>query len=173
MPSWTSSLHDLYQLASRRYAEGERDCNRYFEAEQTRFLAAIGIRPMELYDFAEDQAKYGEPDWETVLLIQAARRDYFLHVQQGKWSDHRIDLDQLPPKTAALEGIEWLPRLIPKAWAKLKGEMPDDLMYGCGGDRRFIRDHHVDLADFLRVVWAAGADEKKIVAYVRAQRPAD
>jgi len=69
-----------------------------------------------------------------------------------------------------------LPRLIEKAKAKLRGEMPPELMYCCGGDRAFLREHGIHPADFLREVWAAGDDTKKILQYVRqnaATRPAD
>jgi hypothetical protein len=168
--SWHSQLRSLYDLALQKYAAGNREPGSYFDPKQTAFLASIGIRPMEVYDFAEDKTKYGEPDWETFLLVQAARRDYFLHIQEGKWSGTRISVDKLPAKTEAMDGIVWLPRIIPKAWAKLKGEMPDELMYGCGGDRAFFKDNHIEAADFLRVVWSAGTDNGKIAAYVKAQK---
>ena len=35
-----------------------------------------------------------------------------------------------------IDGIAWLPRILVKARLKLRGEMPADLMYGCGGDRQ-------------------------------------
>jgi len=167
-PRWYHELKQLFVLASERYRAGERDARRYFTDEQEAYLALIGQTPQEIYDFAEDHARGGEPDWETVLLISAVRRDYLSTVQHGKTSDHRISMDDLPAKDAELEGIAWLPRIIRKAEAKLRGEMPPDLMYGCGGDRRFFRQNHVDAADFLRQVWAAHGDEQKILAYVRA-----
>ena len=45
--------------------------------------------------------------------------------------------------------------------------MPPDLMYGCAGDRGFLRERGLHAADFLRVVWAAEGDEGKVLAYVR------
>jgi hypothetical protein len=170
MISWSTTLHQLFQQALMLYAKGERRAEKYFDPAQTRFLASIGARPIELFDFAEDQTKSGEPTWETVLLIQAARRDYFLHIQKTVWSDRLISMEKLPAKETAVEGIVWLPRIIEKAWAKLKGEMPSELMYGCGGDRHFSHENKVDLADFLRVVWAAGDDQGKIIRYVQSQR---
>jgi hypothetical protein len=59
--------------------------------------------------------------------------------------------------------------LIVKARAKLRGEMPTELMYGCGGDRAFLRKTGIHPADFLRVTWAAGEDDRKIVAYVQSK----
>ena len=66
-----------------------------------------------------------------------------------------------------MDGIAWLPRLIVKARAKLRGEMPPELMYGCGGDRPFLRGVNIHLADFLRVVWAAGEDDRRVVEHVK------
>jgi hypothetical protein len=77
-------------------------------------------------------------------------------------------MDDLPPKDAEVEGIAWLPRLIPKAEAKLRGEMPPDLMYGCGGDRKFFKTHHVDAADFLQKVWDTSGNQADIVAWIKA-----
>ena len=66
-------------------------------------------------------------------------------------------------------GIAWLPRLIVKAQAKLRGEMPAELMYGCGGDRPFLHGINTHLADFLRLVWAVDGDQQKVLAFVREQ----
>ena len=100
----------------------------------------------------------------------------FLVVQNGKPSKETIDMDSLPEREAELGGIEWLPRIIAKARAKLPGEMPQELMYCCGGDRAFLREHGIHPADFLREVWAAGEDDQRILKYVKkyaAQRPAN
>ena len=70
----------------------------------------------------EDFAKGGDPDLATALEIAAVRSDYFLHEQKGEFSTHRISVDALPSKDADVEGIGWLPRIIPKAEAKLRGE---------------------------------------------------
>ena len=67
---------------------------------------------------------------------------------------------------ATLGGYAWLPRIIAKARAKLRGEMPPDLMYSCGGDRRFLKSIGADPADFLQQVWEAGDDDQNILDYV-------
>ncbi len=117
----------------------------------------------------EEIAKGGEPTLKTALEIAAVRRDYFLQEQNGTFSTHRIAMADLPSKDARVEGIDWLPRLIPKAVAKLRGEMPPDLMYGCGGDRKFFRTYAIDPAELLRQTWKAGGDSSKIVAWVKSQ----
>jgi hypothetical protein len=164
---WYLPLRKLFEAAVAKYQEGRRDAEAYFDAKGRAYLASIGQTAQEIYDFAEDHARGGEPDWETVLLISAVRRDYFVVVQKHIPSKRVIDMAALPPKEAALDGIGWLPRLIEKAEAKLRGEMPADLMYDCGGDRQFFEKHGRHPADFLRVTWAAKGDSKKILRYVR------
>jgi hypothetical protein len=169
---WPVRFREIYDAAVQRYSSGNRKADSLFTPEETAFLASIGCRPQELFDFVEDYVRGDEPVFESVLLVTAARRDYFLHVQNGKWSDVLIDMDKLPPKNAELAGIRWLPRIIEKARAKLRGEMPADLMYGCGGDRPFLRSVNVELADFLRVTWSAGEATDKIIDYVLRCRDA-
>ena len=77
-----------------------------------------------------------------------------------------LNVDAMPPKDAAIEGIEWLPRIIPKTKAKLRGELPESLMYCCGGDRRFFRAHDIHPAEFLSLVWRHENDDAAIVAWV-------
>ncbi len=112
----------------------------------------------------------GDPDWDTVLLISAVRRDYFLNVQHGMLSTRAIVTAELPAKDdAGAGGIPWLRRQIAKGQAKLRGELPPDLMYDCGGDRRFFKEHGVHPADFLREVWAVDGDEVRLLAFVRGR----
>ena len=171
---WYHELKQLFVQSLERYRVGEHNLDRHFTEAQQEYLASIGMTPQELYDFAEDHAKHdGDPDFETVLLISAVRRDYLLTAQHGQPSDHQIAMDELPPKDAKLEGIPWLSRLIKKAEAKLRGEMPPDLMYGCAGDRRFCQEHGLHPADFLRHVWAAGGDEQKVLTYVQDAKPTE
>jgi len=161
---WTRRVKPLYLHALERYRAGHRDPQTFFDAQQQQELAAIGASPMELFDFAEDADAL---DWETALLILSARRDYFLVIQKGVPSPHRLVMAELPAKDAELEGIAWLPRVIQKALGRLRGELPNELMYCCGGDRRFFSKYDVHPADFLREVWASGGDEQKVLAYVR------
>src|SRR5437762_14314355 len=110
----------LYDKAVAAYAEGKRGANTFFTPEETAFLAANGITPQHVYDYAEDHNGYnGEPGFDHALGIELVRRDYFLNVQQGRASATVLDESKLPAKTDAVRGITWLPRLLPKARAKL------------------------------------------------------
>ena len=169
-PAWERRFSRLFQSAVEKYREGHQKAGGMVDGMDRKFLASIGHTEQEFFDFVEDFAKAGEPTLETALKIASVRRDYFLEEQNGASSPHRISMDDLPPKDAEIEGIAWLPRLIPKAEAKLRGEMPPDLMYGCGGDRKFFKTHHVDAAEFLRKVWSAQGNPAEIVAWVKARR---
>lgn len=164
---WEKTFRSLWNRSVDKYRNGQRDSATYFTPEETAQLASFGYRPQELYDFAEDRVKYGEPDLETALSIASVRREYFLQVQGGKFTGQVIDLAKLPAKDQSLAGIVWLPRIIEKAKAKLHGEMPDELMYGCGGDRKFFKDNNVNPEKFLRAVWKANGDEQAVVDFVK------
>ena len=167
---WPDEFRKVYNAASQRYAKGERSPQKLFSKTETEFLGSIGCTAQELFDFIDDLARYGEPNYETTLLTTAVRRDYFFLVQNGVPTGKTVSMSSLPAKTDAVDGIEWLPRLIEKARIKLRGEMPPDLMYGCGGDRPFLRSMNVELAEFLRLVWTCGDDNPKIVEYVKKRR---
>jgi hypothetical protein len=170
---WPEAFRRCYDKAVAKYREGNGDSESYFDAQETAFLASIGCKPQEIYDFAEDWCTSEEPSFATALLITAGRRDYFLVVQHGKPSGRTIRMADLPPGGAEEAGFRWLPRIIAKARAKLRGEMPPELMYGCGGDRPFLRSVNIHPADFLREVWAARDDDSKIIEYVKvhARKP--
>lgn len=167
---WPVEFREVYEAGTKRYNSGERAPQKLFSKSESEFLASIGCSAQEMFDFIDDLARYGEPAYETVLLTTAVRRDYFRLVQNGVSSGKQIDMDALPAKKDKVDGIEWLPRLIEKARAKLRGEMPADLMYGCGGDRPFLREMNVELAEFLRLVWTCGEDNRRIVDYVKQRR---
>lgn len=166
--AWTRQLRACYDKALALYRSGRRDEALYFTPEETGFLASIGLRPIHVYDYVEDFAGSGEPDWDTYLLIVAVRRDYFQSVQKRSENPAVISADELPPKDAEIGGIRWLPRIIRKARCFLEGGLCHDIMYCCGGDRRFLKTHGIHPADFLREVWAAKGDPDKILAFVRA-----
>ena len=103
-------------------------------------------------------------------MVSEARRDYFLTVQEGKPSGNTLDSSTLPPKTDEVEGIVWLPRIIPKAIAKLRGELPPETMYGCGGDRNFLKENNIHPAEFLRAAWAYEDETNKLIDWVVARK---
>lgn len=174
--NWAKNFRDLFEDGMDAYRAGRQDAQSMFNHQHAGLLKEIGATPQEIFDFVEDTCLAGEPGLETTLLITSVRREYFLSTQRGRKSNRTIDMDALPGKEERLGGIEWLPRIIEKARAKLCGEMPPELMYCCGGDRAFLREHGIHPADFLREVWAAGDDDARILDIVRksaANRPAD
>ena len=167
--TWHQRFSRHFQAAVEKYQKGHRQADGLLDAKGSKFLASIGYTDQEFFDFVEDFAKGGEPTLETAIEIASVRRDYFLKEQNGTPSTHRISMADLPSKDAEIDGIGWLPRLIPKAEAKLRGEMPPDLMYGCGGDRKFFRNRAIDPAEFLRQVWNANGNQAQVVEWVKLQ----
>ena len=160
------NLKTIWEKAVTLYEAGNRDSGTYFDADELEFLSSIGHTAQEVFDFAEDKVNHGEPDFETFLLLASLRRYYFLNVMKGAQSEVVVDTGDLPPKTDSVRGIEWLPRLMPKARAKLRGEMSDDLMYLCGGDRKFFKTHNIHPAEFLAFVMDHFEDDEAIIDFV-------
>ena len=165
--AWKQTFSELFLAAVEKYRKGHEKAAGLVDAQGQSFLKSIGYTEQEFFDFVEDYARGGEPTLETAVKIAAVRRDYFLQEQKGTSSSQVIAMDKLPSKDAEVEGIGWLPRLIPKAEAKLRGEMPPDLMYGCGGDRKFFKTHQIDPAEFLRKVWDAEGNHAEIISWVK------
>ena len=167
---WHHELKQIFVSGIERHRSGELHPEQHFSESERTFLGSVGLTAHEFFDFVDDHVRHDhDPDWEMTLMVNAVRRDYFLTVQQGQWSTSLVSMDSLPAKDAKIDGIPWLARMIKKAEAKLRGEMPPELMYGCAGDRNFLREHGLHAADFLRNVWAANGDEGKVLAYVRGE----
>jgi len=166
---WPDRFRAVFAEGVKRYRAGRRSVAGFFDPEHLEFLAGIGCGAQELFDYVEDYSHGGDPTFESVLLVTAVRREYFLKVQGGQPSGVTRSVAEFPAKTEPLEGIPWLPRIIMKARAKLRGELPPELMFGCGGDRPFLRKHGIHLADFLRMVDAAGDDDRRIAAQLKAK----
>ena len=168
--TWNDDFLELFDRSVAAYRSGNPDYSSYYSAADRTLLAAIGCQEREFFDFVEDFCDAGEPTASTALLVAAVRRDYFLTVQQGVPSGRRLTLDEVPTFGEALNGIPYLPRILAKARAKLRGELDPDQMFGCGGDRNFLNQHGaIHPADFLRRVWAAGDNDLKLAAWVTKQ----
>lgn len=167
--TWDTTFVELFTRCLERYRSGDEDFTNYYSDGDRAFLKSIGYKPREFFDFVEDFGDGGAPSLTTALLIASVRRDYFHVVMNGEVSSHEIKPDELPGKGEELEGFVWLPRIIKKARGKLRGELDPDIMYCCGGDRRFLSNNNIAPADFLRAVWSAEGDESKIVSFVRSQ----
>ncbi len=151
--NWQSTFTQTWNNAVAAWKNGHQSPSSMFSAPETlAFLKSIGCSTQELFDFVDDHLTYGEPSLETSLEVTAIRRDYFLQNQKGQPSPHTANMADLPAKSAAADGIPWLPRIIAKARIKLRGEMPPELMYGCSGDRAFLKKINLSLPEFLSLV---------------------
>ena len=168
--TWNDNFLALFDRCVAAYRSENRDFASYFTPVELVFLAEIGCQSREFCDFVEDFCEEGIPTASTALLVAAVRRDYFLIVQQGSPGGQVLTRDDLPTFGDELAGMAYLPRILVKARAKLRGELDPDLMFGCGGDRNFLKNHgDIHPADFLRRVWAAGSDDQKLAAWVSKQ----
>jgi hypothetical protein len=164
---WKLEFRKVWDRGVAVWKAGRRSPRTMFVPEDVAFLAGIGCTAQELFDFVDDALAAGDLDFETVLAVTAIRRRYFLDVMGGKPTGRVVPMRELPAKSATVDGISWLPRLIVKARLKLRGEMDPDLMYGCGGDRPFLRRYHMTLPQFLQLVWDKGDDDRAIVDAIK------
>lgn len=163
---WKIRFKEIHDLGAKRYRAGRQTPSAMFESDEVAFLTGIGCSAQELFDFVEDGFG-GSPTYAEVEEVTAIRRDYFLNEMSGALSGIQVDVASLPAKSDSVDGISWLPRIIPKAKAKLRGEMPPELMYGCGGDRPFLKSVKVGLGEFLQIVRDAGDDDRKVIDFVK------
>jgi hypothetical protein len=164
---WKLEFRKVWERGVAAWKAGRRSAQQMFAPADVAFLASIGCTAQELFDFVDDSLGYDDLDFETALAVTAIRREYFLDVMHGKPTGRVVPMSALPAKSAEVDGIAWLPRLIAKARIKLRGELNPDLMYGCAGDRPFLRRHHLTLPQFLQLVWDKGNDERAIVDAVK------
>jgi len=168
---WDQKFLALFDRCSAEFKSGNLDFRSYYQPDDQCFLAGIGCQPREFFDFVEDFCGEGRPSTSTALLIAAVRRDYFLTMQKGIPSARILTRDDLPTFGDELKCMPYLPRIIAKGRAKLRGELDPDLMFCCGGDRNFLEKHGViHPADFLRHLWAAGDDDDKIATWILEQQ---
>lgn len=171
---WNDTFLALFDRCVAAYQSGNQDFETYFASADLSFLTGIGCQPREFFDFVEDLCEDAEPSASTALLVAAVRRDFFLSVQNGTLSAKRLTRDDIPTFGEELEGMAYLPRILAKARAKLRGELDPDLMFGCGGDRHFLKKHGgIHPADFLRHVWAAGDEDLEIATWLAKQHARD
>ncbi len=167
MHDWKLEFRNVWDRAVAAWRAGQRSPKTMFNAADIAFLAALGCTAQELFDFVDDSLRYDDLDFETALAVTAIRRAYFLEVMHGQPTGRVVPMSALPAKSAEVDGIAWLPRLIAKARIKLRGEMNPDLMYGCAGDRPFLRRHGMTLPQFLELVRDRGDDDRAIVEAVK------
>ncbi len=169
--NWNDYFLTLFARCVANYQTGDLDFTNYYRPQDLDFLANIGCKSREFFDFVEDFCAEGEPSVSSALLVAAVRRDYFITHQKSIPSDRILTRDELPTFGDELNGMPYLPRLLAKGRAKLRGELDPELMFGCGGDRNFLKKNgKIHPADFLRHLWAAGNDDSKIAAWILEQQ---
>ena len=164
---WKAGFRMVFDRGVAAWKDERKSPATMFSAADLKFLASIGCTAQELFDFVDDLQRYGEPDFATALEVAALRRDYFLNVLKGRATGHVASMDELPAKTDEVDGIAWLPRIIEKARLKLRGEMPADLMYGCGGDRQFLASVRMTMPEFLKLTRDSGDNNRRIIDTVK------
>ncbi len=165
--AWDSEFTALFERCLARYRSGDTNYEGYYSEADLAFLDSIGYAKREFFDFVEDLAEMSEPSLTTAVMVASVRRDYLREVMKGAKTGRVLDPASLPAKTSEVDGLVWLPRILVKARAKLRGELDPNTMYCCGGDRAFLKRHDIAPADFLRAVWAAGDDDAKVIDYAK------
>ncbi|MEM0965256.1 MAG: DUF5069 domain-containing protein [Verrucomicrobiota bacterium] len=160
----TNRLHHLWNQGVERYRGGKTTPGDFFTESETTELQGIGLGVMDVFDYVEDFVSSGDPDVGTFLLVSFERVLFFFEDQGGEPSSEWISEASLPPREETVAGIPWLPRILVKANAKLRGQLPGEVMYGCGGDRRFLRSCGIHPAEFLRKV--KSSSDEDVVSWV-------
>ena len=128
--TWETQFRALFNTGTERHRQGRQSPGAMFEADEVAFLESIGCSAQELFDFVDDHVCCGDINYDDVVAVTAIRHDHFKNELHSQCASRRMGMDEFPAKTDEVEGIPWLPRLITKARAKLRGELPADLMYG-------------------------------------------
>lgn len=163
-------LSRIWEKSVSLYRDGNIDFASFPIDNEHALLTTWGISKIDVFDYAEDWCIYEEPDMLTFILIHYERWSYFSEVQNFMPSVSLLDPCSLPEKSETVNGISWLPRILPKARAKLKGELTAEVMYGCGGDRQFFKENNVHPAKFLRVVRQFEDNDQAIIEWVSDQK---
>jgi len=166
MPSDQDRLTEIHRAAAASYASGCRDRDALVPNEDAAFLASLGISTQVLLDYVEDFSRSGEPDLGTFVRVVEIRRDYFRTVLGGKPAGEVVPEPELPLREHSWNDIPWLPRITKKAECFLEGSLCLDVMYGCSGDRAFLRKHALTLPGFLEAVRDADGIVEDVIAYV-------
>lgn len=164
---------DLMQLASlhdealNSYREGVRNPAGIVSPTSMEALAGMGISPVFLYDCVDDLSRYGEPAADIFVELAALR---ILQFRDASDSKPVVPESALPRKSDQHRGVAWLPRIIRKAQCFLEGSLSPDVMYGCAGDRAFLKEYGATLPDFMIVVRDSGGDPDKALEFLTSRR---
>ncbi len=167
---WDSKFMQVFRNAVARFHEHPgMTAERLFLPDECQFFTEIGHNPGEVFDYVKDYATLGDPAPNTILLIAAARRSFFVNNQRGiSGNAQPVTEEDLPTETDDFQGITYLPRIMRKAEAKLHGTLGAGLMFYCAKDRAFLREIDIHPIDFLQLVLNAHGDRQKVVTAIIA-----
>ncbi len=158
----------LHAEAVEAYRSGCRDADSLLSPASLALLRGAGITVHVLFDYTEDFSRYGWPTCEDFVGVAGIRQAEFLGKMHGQWPAAPVPEKSLPPKTAEWAGIAWLPRITAKARCFLEGSLAPEIMYGCSGDRAFLKERGLTLPGFLAVVRDSEGDQKRVLDRVRS-----
>lgn len=162
-PDMNNELNQLHDTATANYTAGCRSPVQILGEADLVNLAKNGLSAQFLYDVVDDFARYGEPVKAVFLELAQMRADYFRNVLGSMPAEKNVEEKELPPKSAEFQGVPWLPRIIRKAQCFREGSLCDDIMYGCAGDRAFLKRYNVSLPSFLSLVASTQGDPARIL----------
>lgn len=157
----------LHSEAVEAYRSGCRQADSLLSSASLALLREAGLTAHILFDYAEDFSRYGWPTCEDFVGVAGIRYAEFVGKFQSTWPAAPVPEKSLPPKTAEWAGIAWLPRITTKALCFLEGSLAPEIMYGCSGDRAFLKERGLTLPGFLAAARDAQGDQKKVLDYVR------
>ena len=167
-----NALNQLHDKASASYCAGCRKPSQILPSEDLEALAKLGVAPQCLYDAVDDLARYGEPSKAVFVQLAQMRADHFQTALAGRPPSRIVEERELPPKSTEFQGVSWLPRIIRKAQCFLEGSLCDDIMYGCAGDRSFLKKYNATLPSFLAVVRDTHGDPAQALCFLESGRSA-
>ena len=165
-----TQLVSLHEEATKAYRDGVRDPARILPPVGMTMLDEVGLSPVFVFDCVDDLSRYGEPSQDVFVELAAVRILYFREVMNCKPAAAQIPESALPRKADQYKGITWLPRIIRKAQCFLEGSLSADIMYGCAGDRAFLKEYGATLPDFLIMVRDTGGDADKALEFLAAAK---
>lgn len=160
---------ELFHDAVERYhSNSQVNPLQFFYPSELEFLTSIGYKAREMFDYIADYAQTGRPSPSSALLIASKRRSYFFTAQRAMQNKSRaVTMAELPSVDDDFGGYVYMPHIIGKAEAKLRGTLEDGIMYGDARDRQFFEENgHISPSDFLGMVNNVRGDRQKLITSI-------
>lgn len=164
-----NELDQIHDKASANYGNGCRNPDQILSPDDLTKLTKLGVSAQFLYDAVDDLMRYGEPSKTVFVELAKMRVDYFQTTLCSQPPVHIVQESELPPKSAEFQGVPWLPRITRKAQCFLEGSLCNDIMYGCAGDRSFLKKYNATLPAFLAVVRDTHGDPSRALCFLQGR----